>query len=81
MRYYFDIIENDERSPDEEGIELFSFGDMQQMAAHALADLARDAFLAGRANSGWPLMIVVEVRDANQIVFQAHMTLEFGRLQ
>jgi hypothetical protein len=81
MRYYFDLIENDERSPDEEGIELESLGDMQEMAARALADLARDAVLEGRAKSGWPLMLVVEVRDKNRAIFQAHMTLLVGSLQ
>ena len=81
MRYYFDLIENDERSPDEEGIELESLGDMQEMAALALADLTRDAVLEGRAKSGWPLMLVVEVRDGNRAIFQAHMTLQVGSLQ
>jgi hypothetical protein len=81
MRYYFDLIENDERSPDEEGVELESLGDMQEMTARALADLARDAVLEGRARTGWPLVLVVEVRDGNRAVYRAHMTLRVGSLQ
>src|SRR5690349_6295356 len=81
MRYYFDLIENDERSPDEEGVELDSLRDMHEMTARALADLARDAVLEGRARTGWPLVFIVEVRDGNRALFQAHMTLQLGSLQ
>lgn len=42
MRYYFHIIDNDERKPDEVGLPLASDDAARAEAARFLADLARE---------------------------------------
>jgi len=43
-RYYFDIIENDHRSRDREGVDLPSLDDARREAQEALADMAAEVF-------------------------------------
>ena len=46
-RYYFDIRDNTGLYPDEEGLDLPSIDAARQEAAHALADMLRDAVRDG----------------------------------
>lgn len=45
QRYYFDIREDDQLAPDEEGLEMRNTDDVQKEAVQALADMARDLVL------------------------------------
>jgi hypothetical protein len=55
MRYYFDMREGDEIAPDEEGMEV------QEEAAHTLADMARDTVRQYHDRNAHRMS--VEVRD------------------
>jgi hypothetical protein len=77
--YYFDLREGDDLAPHEEGLELPGIEGMQEEAARALADMARDAF---RKNHDGPRhRMAIEVRDGNGPVLQARFTFEIDRHQ
>ena len=42
-RYFFDLRDGDELTPDDEGLELSTMEAVQEEAARSLADMARDA--------------------------------------
>jgi hypothetical protein len=76
-RYYFDIREGDDFAPDEDGMELSSLQDVQEVAARSLTDMARDAVRTNRDGPGQEMAI--EVRDDNGPVLQVKFTFEMDR--
>nr|WP_028345992.1 hypothetical protein [Bradyrhizobium murdochi] len=76
-RYYFDLREGDDLSPDEEGLELPSIERVQEEAARSLADMARDAVRKNRDGPGH--QIAIEVRDNHGPVLQVKFTFEIDR--
>ncbi len=75
--YYFDLIDEDGSSFDEEGLELSSLRAAQAEAARALADLARDAMLTGQSKRH----MAIEVRDINGPVMQVRFDFEVQQLK
>ena len=69
-RYYFDLRDGDDLTPDEEGLVLASFHCTQEEAALSLADLANDAIRSCRID-GEGGLLAVEVRDDNGPVLLA----------
>jgi hypothetical protein len=55
-RYYFDLRDGDDLTPDEEGLELSSVHSAQEEATLSLADFAKKAIRDRRIDGeGWPL--------------------------
>jgi len=79
-RYFFDIREGDEFIPDEEGEELSDLDAVQDEAARALADMAKDG-LRARHRNGSPRHLAIEVRDEFGPVMLATFSFEIKRLQ
>jgi hypothetical protein len=77
-RYYFDMREGDEIAPDEEGMELRTLQAVQEEAARALADMARDA-IRGRPVDGSGHRMSIEVRDDNGPVLEVKFTFEIDK--
>lgn len=67
-RYYFDIVEDDQVAPDEEGIDLPDLVEARREAVHSLADIARELVVDGADE---PRQIVVRVRDESGEVLTA----------
>jgi hypothetical protein len=78
-RFYFDLREGDEIAPDEEGMEFRTIEAVQEEAARALADMARDAIRARSNGSGHQMAI--EVRDQAGPVMQVRFTFEVHQLR
>ena len=75
--YYFDLHDSTGFYVDEEGMEFRDVGAAQQEAAHALADMARDAV---RANTGeLTERMSVEVRDDAGPVLHVKFFFEIER--
>jgi hypothetical protein len=74
MRYYFDLRDGDEVTPDEEGLEFASIERVQEEAARSLTDMARDSMRRRAAGSAHRMAI--EVRDHQGPVLQALLTFE-----
>jgi hypothetical protein len=72
MRYYFDYRANGDVAVDNEGLELPDASAARREATRALSDATRDALL----RSAFPESIIIEVRDDNGPVAQAHLTIE-----
>jgi Domain of unknown function (DUF6894) len=78
-RYFFDLRDHDGVVTDEEGMELPSLDAVQEEAARALADMARDEVpLAG---NGPARHMAIEVRDDDGPVLHARFTFEIKRIQ
>ena len=58
MRYYFDIIDQNGRNTDTEGVRLDTFEDMRAQARRTLAQIAAD-----EPCSGEKMLIALHVRD------------------
>ncbi|NOJ43116.1 DUF6894 family protein [Bradyrhizobium australiense] len=76
-RYYFDLREGDDISPDEEGMEFATVEAVQQEAARSLADMARDAVM--KRHNGAASDLAVDVRDENGPVLHVKFTVEIDR--
>jgi len=76
-RYYFDMRQDDEIAPDEEGLELPTIESVLEEAARSLADMARDAAQTHRDGTRRPMAI--EMRDDSGPVLQAQFTFEVER--
>lgn len=77
-RYFFDLQDSDGVVADEEGVELPSLDVVQEEAAHALADMARDEVpLAG---NGPARHMTIEVRDGDGPVLRARFSFEIKRV-
>lgn len=74
-RYFFDLRDGDELTPDEQGLELPSFHAAQEEAARSLADMAKQAVESRRIDGSGGLL-AVEVRDENGPVLQARFTVD-----
>ncbi|MCP3471731.1 hypothetical protein NLM33_15520 [Bradyrhizobium sp. CCGUVB1N3] len=70
--YYFDLRDDDDFAPDDEGLELPNIQAVQEEAAKALTDAARDALLRPIN----PTRIAVEARDDSGPVMQIRFTIE-----
>jgi hypothetical protein len=77
-RYYFDLRDGDDLCSDEEGMEMLDLEAVQEEAARALADMARDEVLA---RNGFARHLAIEVRDDNGPVMRAKFAFELERLQ
>ena len=76
-RYYFDLREGDEVTRDEEGVNLPNLESVQEEAARALSEMARET-VRQRPN-GTEYRMSIEVRDDNGPVLQARFTFEVDR--
>jgi hypothetical protein len=76
-RYYFDVREGEDISPDDEGMELASLEAVQTEAARALTDMARDAVRKRVDGAGHQMTI--DVRDDDGPVLQVCLTLVIVR--
>ncbi len=74
IRYFFDIRDDREIYPDEEGIEFSTQREAEMEAANTLAGLARD--LAGQEERP---DVAIEVRTEAGRVFQAALTFEANK--
>lgn len=79
-RYYFDLRDGDYLAPDEEGIDLPDLVAVQNEAARAIADLARDTVRTSRS-FGAARGLVIEARDENGPVMRARFQFDIERLQ
>ena len=72
-RYYFDVREGEDISPDDEGMELASLEAVQAEAARALTEMARDTIR--KRVDGARHHMTIEVRDDDGPVLQVDLTL------
>lgn len=79
-RYYFDLRDGDDLTPDDEGLELASMVAVQEEAAHSLADMARDS-VRRHAKNGARHRMAIEVRDNNGPVLQVKFTFAIEKLK
>ena len=78
-RYFFDLHDGDGIVPDEEGLDLPSLDAVQEEAAHALADMARDE--VPMTGNGPARHMAIEVRDGDGPVLHARFSFEIKRRQ
>jgi hypothetical protein len=79
-RYFFDLRDGDTLIPDEEGLELSTLEAVQEQAALALTDMARDEVRIAVGN-GSTRNLGIEVRDARGPVLLAKFSFEIQRVQ
>ena len=72
--YYFDLRDEDELFPDEEGLEFSSLPAVQEEAAKSLADMARNAVCSSQPLS--KRYLALEVRDEIGPVMQVRFKFE-----
>lgn len=75
--YYFDLRDEDELFPDEEGLEFSGLPAVQEEAAKSLADMARDAVRGSHPLS--KRYMAIEVRDEIGPVMQVEFNFEITR--
>jgi hypothetical protein len=71
------LREGDDIAPDDEGMELATIEAVQEDAARALADMARDA--VRKNNDGAGRQIAIDVRDDEGPVLQVTFTFAIDR--
>ena len=76
----FDVSDADGVIPDEEGMVLSTLDAVQDEAARALADMAKDEVRATSGN-GLTRDLAIEVRDDNGAVMRVKFTFQIERLQ
>jgi len=76
-RYYFDIVEGDEVTSDDEGMDLEAIEAVQEEAARSLADLARDAIRKPKGVP--PRLMAIDVRDNSGPVLRVAVTFTIDR--
>ena len=75
-RFYFDVREGANFSPDEEGLEFASFDAAERMAAEAAAEIGRDRLPKGDVRN-----ITVEMRNEHrQRVLTITVSMEVDRV-
>jgi hypothetical protein len=79
-RFFFDIRDGGELIPDEEGEEFSTLDAVQDEAAHALADMAKDDMRHVNGN-GSVRHLAIEVRDEHGPVMLVNFSFEIRRLQ
>jgi uncharacterized protein DUF6894 len=79
-RYFFDLRDEDGVVADEQGILLSSLEAVQDEAARAIGDLARDEMRRIKADASETRMFAVEVRDDTGAVMHAKFSCEIKRL-
>ncbi|TAI62687.1 DUF6894 family protein [Bradyrhizobium sp. 31Argb] len=77
-RYYFDVRNDETIALDEEGLELLDIEAVQEEAARAFADMARDA-VNQSAVSTLAQRMAIEVRDNAGPVLQVSFTFAVDR--
>ncbi|WP_439399397.1 DUF6894 family protein [Bradyrhizobium sp. PMVTL-01] len=77
-RYYFHLRKGNQVAHDEEGMDLREMEAVQNEAAHALSDLARDAIREASA-LGVACNLTIEVRDENGLVMQVRFQFAIKR--
>ena len=75
-RYYFDLVDSDGITTDDEGIDLPSMQRVQEEAGRSLADMARDAVVRLDRNA---IYMAIEVRDNSGPVMHLKFTFEIDR--
>jgi hypothetical protein len=71
-RYYFDVRDDDDVTPDEDGLVFHSLEAVKEEAARALAEIARDV-IPGAVRR----VLAIEVRDeAKRPLLEARMVFE-----
>lgn len=78
-RYFFDFRDGVGIVTDEEGVELPDIGAVEEEAARALGDMARDEI--PRPGDGSPRHMAIEVRDSDGPVLHAKFSFEIKRVQ
>ena len=78
-RYFFDLIDGEDVSSDEEGVELSDIQEAQQEAAFALAALAKDMRSVVPRNG--PIEIAIDVRDNAGLVMRVRFDFEDRTVQ
>ncbi|MCP3442341.1 DUF6894 family protein [Bradyrhizobium sp. CCGUVB14] len=76
-RYYFDLLDQDGRAVDEEGLEFSSIEAVEREAAKAMADAAADRF----ERLVQPSESSIEVRDDQGLVMRVRFTIQIERLR
>lgn len=76
-RYYFDLIDAQGLSVDDEGLECSDTQQVQAEAARALADLAREAI--HEAAGGLEQRMAISVRDDDGPVMEVEFSFEIHR--
>jgi hypothetical protein len=76
MRYYFDMVDHDGVTIDEEGMELPSIESVREEATRSLLDMAREEF---RPKDGTTGELAIRVRDGVGPVLQLKFTFEVNR--
>ena len=80
-RYFFDFRDGDELIPDEEGVEITTLEAVQDEAARALADMAKDELnRVPDGNGSSPRHFCIEVRDRLGPVMLATFSFEIKRM-
>jgi hypothetical protein len=78
-RYYFDLRDGDELARDKDGVELPNITRVQEEAAKALADLAREAVRFPKLNRSKNHRMAIEVRNETGRVLEMKCTVEVAR--
>ena len=78
--YYFDLRDDDEVVPDEEGTDLSSMDEVQNEAAYALADMLSEQLRAANGH-GLARDLIIEVRDSGGPVMHTRFSFEMQHLQ
>ena len=77
MLYFLDSIDGDNFCPDEEGVELATLADAQELARCAIGEMAKEAAMAG----GPGRELAIEVRDVDDYnLFRASVWFEVSGL-
>jgi hypothetical protein len=79
-RYFFDLRDEHGVVADEQGILLPSLEAVQDEAARAIGDLARDEVRRIKADASEARQLAVEVRDDTGAVMHAKFSCEIKRL-
>jgi hypothetical protein len=80
-RYFFDLHDEGGVVTDDEGIQLSTLEAVQDEAAHALADFARDEARRFNADAGVVRQLEIEVRDDDGAVMNVKFSFEIKRRQ
>jgi hypothetical protein len=76
IKFYFDVIEGEEITHDDEGVTLPEVDAALRMARTAAAEIARDVFSIGEVDQ-----FTIEVRTAERIIARAIVYLRIERLE
>jgi hypothetical protein len=77
IRYYFDIVEDDQVSVDDEGLLLVDVNAAKREASLSLAEIARDKLRSARTIS----RLSIVVRTSDGLISEAHFKWDPKSLQ